>query len=59
LLTNGDSAKYVKDQMGHSSIQMTVDILGHLIAKSNRHLVNRLDTQPTATSAQPVQTKKA
>ncbi|NLV25385.1 MAG: site-specific integrase [Deltaproteobacteria bacterium] len=27
LLTNGESPVYVKEQMGHSSIQMTVDIL--------------------------------
>lgn len=30
LLQNGESPVYVKDQMGHSSIQATVDLYGHL-----------------------------
>lgn len=44
LLTNGESIAYVKEQMGHSSIQMTVDIYGHLIPGANRDAVNRLDS---------------
>lgn len=43
LLTNGETPVYVKEQMGHSSIQITVDIYGHLIPSSNRQAVNRLD----------------
>ncbi|MCD6269842.1 MAG: tyrosine-type recombinase/integrase [Deltaproteobacteria bacterium] len=43
LLTNGESLAYVKEQLGHSSIQMTVDIYGHLIPGSNRKAVNRLE----------------
>lgn len=43
LLSNGESPAYVKEQLGHSSIQMTVDIYGHLIPGSNREAVNRLD----------------
>ena len=39
----------VKEQLGHTSIQMTVDIYGHLIPSSNREMVNRLDSQPAAT----------
>ena len=34
---------YVKEQMGHASIQTTVDIYGHLVPGSNRNEVNRLD----------------
>ena len=34
---------YVKEQMGHASIQTTVDIYGHLIQGANRNEVNRLD----------------
>ncbi len=44
LLSNGESIVFVKEQLGHSSIQMTVDIYGHLIPSSNRDAVNRLDT---------------
>jgi len=53
-------ARTVKEQLGHSSIQMTVDIFGHLIPSSNRDAVNRLDeTQPSATYPQPLQKQKA
>ncbi len=38
---------YVKEQLGHNSIQMTVDIYGHLIPNSNREAVKRFDfSQP-------------
>ena len=40
--------------MGHSSIQVTVDVYGHLVPGGNRAAVDRLDdTQPSATPAQP------
>ena len=44
LLTAGESPVYVKEQLGHESIQMTVDIYGHLIPGANRQAVNRLDS---------------
>jgi integrase len=60
LLQNGESPVYVKDQMGHSSIQVTVDLYGHLIPGGNKQAVDRLDPpapQPnSATSAQPAAT---
>lgn len=43
LLMNGESPAYVKEQMGHSSIQATVDLYCHWIPKSNRQAVDRLD----------------
>jgi integrase len=43
LLTQGESPVYVKEQLGHHSIQMTVDIYGHLIPSANRQAVNQLD----------------
>lgn len=59
LLSNGESPVYVKEQLGHSSIQITVDIYGHLIPSSNRRAVNRLDNpQQSATYAQPPKTEK-
>lgn len=58
LLTTGASPVYVKEQLGHSSIQMTVDIYGHLIPSANRETVNRLDSpQMNATPAQPTKLK--
>lgn len=45
LLANGAPIVYVKEQMGHASIQTTVDIYGHLIQGANRNEVNRLDDE--------------
>jgi integrase len=49
LLQNGESPAYVKEQMGHSSIQVTVDIYGHLVPGGNRQAVDRLDDAPAST----------
>ncbi len=46
LIQNGASIVYVKEQMGHSSIQVTVDIYGHLIPGANVSFVDRLDEVP-------------
>ena len=42
LIGAGDSLAYVKEQLGHHSIQITVDTYGHLILGANREAVNRL-----------------
>jgi len=46
-LSQGESPTYVMEQMGHSSINVTVDIYGHLIyghlvPGGNRQAVDRL-----------------
>jgi integrase len=60
LIANGEPLPYVKEQMGHHSIQITVDVYGHLIPGANRQAVNRLDDPSwrekpgkSATQAQP------
>ena len=63
LLQNSESPVYVKEQMGHSSIQVTVDCYGHLIPGGNKQAVDRLDTpltQPAlhAESATPAQPRR-
>ncbi|KJS29353.1 MAG: hypothetical protein VR64_21285 [Desulfatitalea sp. BRH_c12] len=59
LLTNNESLVYVKEQMGHSSIKMTVDIYGHLIPSSNRAAVNRLDDEhPAAPHLHPAKANR-
>ena len=40
LIQNGESLAYVKDQRGHRSIKMTVDVYGHLVPRANRAAVN-------------------
>lgn len=53
LLQNGAPPTYVKDQLGHSSIKVTVDIYGHLVPGANRQEMNRLPSLKSATPAQP------
>lgn len=43
LVSNNESLAYVRDQIGHSSIQVTVDLYSHYVSDSNRQAVNRLD----------------
>jgi integrase len=48
---------YVRDQMGHSSIQITADKYVHLLSGRNVRFIDRLDpsntAQPNATQTQP------
>jgi integrase len=65
LIQAGESLAFVRDQLGHHSIKVTVDIYGHLAPEGNRAAVDRLDDdakvalcvnaerQPVATQAQP------
>jgi len=60
LLSRGESPVYVKEQLGHSSIQMTVDVYGHLIPGSNRGAVNQLDSpHQSATYPQSAETERS
>lgn len=43
LIQSGESLAYVKEQLGHYSIQITVDTYGHLVPGGNRQAVDRLD----------------
>lgn len=54
LIQAGESLAYVRDQLGHHSISLTVDTYGHLVPGANRAAVDRLDdldTQLTHQSA--------
>jgi integrase len=53
LLQDGESPTYVKEQMGHSSIQVTVDVYGHFIPGKNRGAVERL-AAATSSGKEPV-----
>jgi integrase len=56
LIQGGASLAYVKEQMGHISIQVTVDIYGHLIPAANIAWADALDStispQQSATQLQ-------
>lgn len=43
LISAGESLAYVRDQLGHHSIKVTVDIYGHLTPDGNKEAVDRLD----------------
>ncbi len=58
LISRGESLAYVKELMGHSSIQITVDIYGHILPTENRNILNSLDT-PNRTPYTPTESKKA
>jgi integrase len=53
LIQGGASIVYVKEQMGHSSIQVTVDTYGHLIPGANTCFVDRLDQNSTTLESTP------
>ena len=62
LIQAGANLSYVKEQMGHSSIQVTADIYGHLIAGADIAWADKLDTPATtpqlsATQLQPAETE--
>ena len=53
LIQNGESLAYVRDQLGHASIQLTVDTYGHLVPGANRQAVDRLDDDGDTTGRNP------
>jgi integrase len=67
LIQQGESLVYVMEQMGHSSIQVTVDVYGHLVPGGDRDAVDRLDDGPegatngnlSATAAKKAHVKKS
>jgi len=48
LLQQGESPQYVKRQLGHASITMTVDLYGDHLPTGNKAAVDRLDTPARA-----------
>ena len=62
LIQGGASLPYVREQMGHSSISVTVDIYGHLLPGGNLGWIDGLDsgTEPhqSATYTQPTQDRE-
>jgi hypothetical protein len=53
LIQQGERLEYVREQMGHHSIQVTVDIYGHLVPGGNKAAVDRLDEPAGAAGRNP------
>jgi integrase len=47
MIQAGESLAYIRDQLGHHSIKVTVDIYGHLAPDGNKEAVDRLDDDAT------------
>jgi len=62
LIQAGVSPAYVQKQMGHRSIQVTIDVYGHLIPGENVAWIDTLDRAPekvAATDANRTQTQSS
>jgi len=46
LISRGESLAYIQEQMGHSSIRITVDNYGHMIPRTENRAVDSLDDPP-------------
>lgn len=57
-IQNGESLAYVKAQLGHYSIQITVDTYGYLVPGGTRQAVDRLDDPEDATVRNPAATRE-
>ena len=58
-LQDGRSPVWVKEQLGHSSIQITVDVYGKWIPTSDRSSADRLDAIAPPSAAAPGRTPRA
>jgi hypothetical protein len=43
LIAQGESAKYVQDQLGHASITTTFDTYGHLFPQAKQKATSKLE----------------
>ena len=53
LIQAGVSLAYIRDQLGHHSIKVTVDIYGHMAPGGNKEAVDGLDDPVDANQARP------
>jgi integrase len=53
LIAQGESAKYVCDQMGHSSIKVTFDTYGHLFPQAKQEASSKLEKRMFANRKEP------
>jgi len=58
LIDQGEHPKYIQTQMGHSSINVTMDTYGHLMNPVNREASNRLEIAVFGESGDILETQK-
>jgi hypothetical protein len=54
LISQGESAKYVSDQLGHSSIQITFDTYGHLFPQAKAEACAKLEKRMLKGREKPI-----
>jgi integrase len=54
-IAQGASLAYIKEQLGHASIKMTVDTYGHLMPNMQQGIVDQLDDNVTQVSPRPME----
>ena len=59
LIADNHPLNYVKEMMGHHSIQMTVDVYGHLLPDQNNSAVNTLDDATICNLSATIKKEKA
>ncbi|HSV08222.1 MAG TPA: tyrosine-type recombinase/integrase, partial [Candidatus Binatus sp.] len=59
LLQQGESPAYVQQQLGHASIQLTVDTYGKWLPLGNKAAVDQLDDQSGDEAQAPTQTARS
>ena len=55
----GEAMAYIRDQLGHYSIKLTVDIYRHLAPEGNKAAVDRLDDDATIRNPSATQKEQA
>jgi integrase len=45
LIQQNANVKYIQQLLGHSSINITLDVYSHLFERDHRHLIHRLDDE--------------
>ena len=58
LLSSGYSMLHVKEQLGHSSIKVTVDLYGHYLPSENKGAIDSLDDIPKTTTIRNLSASK-
>ena len=58
LIQQNANVKYIQQQLGHSSINITLDVYSHLFEGDHRHQVLRLDDEVISACSTAVETSE-
>jgi integrase len=58
LIEQGEDLNYIKEQLGHHSITLTVDVYGHRL-KNDKRAVDALDDRPNGSKMVATQAESA